>query len=119
MYLILTKSVEQKKFLNRQDPLNRNLEPVCYWPELNELSIVLWWCKYILKDIRSYCPESKMDVYDFIRWVELLESDPNDILVNPKLVGFQETDKTRTYYRLHWITELEPAQKLIGELSDD
>ena len=116
MYLILTKSVEQKQFLNRQDPLNLKVEPLCHWPELNDLSIVLYWCKYVLKDIRSYCPESEMDVYKFIQWVELLNQDPQDILNNPKLVGYQETDKTRIYYRLHWITEFEPAQKLIGDI---
>lgn len=93
---ILSKCNEKKEFLG-YPPLSTNLIALERWNTFQQLP-------HMVKVIHDYCPESEITLRDLQSWIhDMNEKGINDILINPKMVGYIETQDSRSYYRLHYI----------------
>ena len=92
----LSVSNEKKHFLG-YPPLSTNLLALARWDTFRQIP-------HMVKVIHNYCPESEITIRDLQSWIhDMNEKGINDILINPKMVGYREDQENRTYYRLHYI----------------
>ena len=99
MYLVLTKAVEKKEFLDGYGKLNTNPKVIKYW----DAAITLM--ETIVEDVAALFPDSTLSEEILEEWqYDMAEHGEHNILVNPRMIRYEEDKETRTYYRLHYIS---------------